>query len=255
MPDELDDARKTGSDVIEAAAEQPHVVTMLVGLHSNSIELPLDAGQADLGNGIGDTRRRAGEHRLHRRQRSEADVERLTGQCSHCCSTQVAQQHRCSTHRSNRRAAGLGDTVGHNPFVGPLAELARQDADTGDPARPRSPPTTASSWHVDDRPASRFPPSRRAGSMSRRRREWSVTIQPPARPAGSRSWPSRRRASPGAAHRSTIRSRPRSRPLASPRSKLGQRGHLLRALRCRGGSLRRVNEVAVQHGYTVTGRS
>ena len=51
---------------------------------------------------IGDTRRRAGQHRLHGRQRSQADVERLTGQRADCRGTEVAQQHRRPAHRGDR---------------------------------------------------------------------------------------------------------------------------------------------------------
>ena len=126
-PDQIDNPGKRGGDVVESATEQPHFVAALVCLHADAVELPLHAGQPDLGQGVGDTGRRAGEHRLHRGQRSEADVERLRRQCQPCRPSQVTEQHRSAPDRSDRLTTGLPDSVRDHAFVGTLAQFAGED--------------------------------------------------------------------------------------------------------------------------------
>jgi hypothetical protein len=71
----IDDGRQSRRDVVQPAGEQPHVVAALVRLHPDPVELPLDArrtGRRDcVRRGCG----RGGEHRLHRDERRQPDVE------------------------------------------------------------------------------------------------------------------------------------------------------------------------------------
>ena len=250
--DEIDHAWQPGGDVVEAAAEQAHVVTVLVGLHSYPVELPFDTGQADLGKCIGDAGRGAGQHRLHCRERCETDVERLAGQRAArlrrpgCRATSPPDERRQSVgrwpwrrHRRRRLRWRPGAT-------------RRSALDTGGSVRPPLPPTTRPSSLASVRPVIRRHPSPRSVSVPRRRRE---IVSDDSAAGDTCRFDMVAQPTPSLPCRGQPINNPTAGSISSgamARSKRGQRGHLLGAFRGRRGALRCCNELAVQHLATAS---
>ncbi len=128
---DLDDLGHPRGDVVEISREHAHFVAVAVHLDPRPVELPLDRRRSGRGQGFGDGGRARGEHRLHRPQHLEADVDqrRLAhGERAAGGVGEVSSQHRRPADRRGRNGGGLGDRVGHQPRERTLAELTREQA-------------------------------------------------------------------------------------------------------------------------------
>ena len=123
------DSREAGSDVVEVAGEDPHVIATAVHLNPRAVQLPLHRGRADLGDGVGHARARRRQHRLHRptdEQRHGAQARFTAGERDAGRLAEIAAVHGGPSDGIGGHARRSYDCIAHEPRQRTLAQLASE---------------------------------------------------------------------------------------------------------------------------------
>ncbi len=129
--DRLDDLGNGVRDLLEAAREDPHVAARLVDLHARAVELELEGGPVETGQGGADVVGRLGEHGLERLEDLEGEGgQRRLAVAQHGAGDllQVAGEHERPPHAVPLDAGGAAHRLDHDAVQRALAQLAEDQA-------------------------------------------------------------------------------------------------------------------------------